>query len=165
MSIIQTISSFLQTTYGQFAVLATIVATIWGFCKAIGALRKWLRQRHAKYESIVNSPDKTYALITQLKQQIERRDKEMQQCIQDIKKQLFENNQATASIALQKLMWSYHTYVLQKNAIPLDVRTALVEMYNQYKKSSWHNHVPEDFVQAIMNCEVAGYAKTSDTVQ
>lgn len=156
---------FLKTVYGQFTVIAAAITTIWAFCKAIGALRRWLQQRHAKYERIANSPDKTYALIQSLKNQIQTRDAQMQQCINDIKKQLFQNNQATASIALQKLMWSYHTYVLQKNAIPLDVRTALVEMYNQYKKSSWHNHVPEDFVQAIMSCEVAGYAKASNSVQ
>lgn len=172
---------FFQTVYGQLTIIAAIVATLWGLFKGLGALRRWLKQQMCIIKKYKDAPQTTSRLFEQLQSRMKQRDQKlidmitsknqqldnkiqnMAQKIVQLKEDMYNNNEATASLALQKMMWAYHTYVLQETPIPLDVRTALVEMYNQYKKSSWHNHVPEDFVDSIMKCEVAGYEHKSKT--
>jgi len=55
---------------------------------------------------------------------------------------------------LEKMMSAYHFYVVKKNPIPLNVQTALCVMFDQYIQSGRHNHVPADFKDKILKCEV-----------
>lgn len=55
---------------------------------------------------------------------------------------------------LEKMMWAYNMYVLRRRKIPLDVQTALCVMYDQYTRNKMHNHIPADFKERIMECEV-----------
>lgn len=64
------------------------------------------------------------------------------------------NNDQTATVMLEKMMWAYHNYVLKHQKIPLDVQTALIEMATQYRTSGWHNHIPQDFEEKIQECEL-----------
>lgn len=75
--------------------------------------------------------------------------------LEEIRSNLDSNNESTSTVMLEKMMWAYHYYVLQKNPIPLDIQTALVVMFKQYKGSNPnHNHIPIDFQDKIMACEV-----------
>lgn len=72
-----------------------------------------------------------------------------------IQQRLDDNDDATASVMLEKLMWSYRHYCIDQNPIPLDVRTALEVMYEQYKKGGRHNHVPGDYLERLRAVPVA----------
>lgn len=67
-----------------------------------------------------------------------------------------DNDEATATLMLEKMMGAYHKYVLQKEDIPLDTKTAMCVMFEQYKKNPKHNHVPADFIDRINECKVLG---------
>lgn len=79
--------------------------------------------------------------------------------IVQLSKDLYNNTEATATIALREMMWAYHYYVLEGNPIPLDVRTALCCMFDQYKVCEWHNHIPEDFKERLYACDIVGVTK------
>lgn len=73
--------------------------------------------------------------------------------ISTLSNRLHLNGEATASVMLQKMMWAYHEVVDNKKVFPVDVRVALTVMYDEYKRCEWHNHVPEDFKERIMECD------------
>lgn len=152
---------FLKTAYGQVTVLAAGVGTVWGLFKAAGALKKWFTAtkfwtHHVQEKAI---PHNTLVLLQDIDKRMQDNDEavaEIRKTIELIKHDLFINNESTATMMLEKMMWAYHTYVLQGNPIPLDVRTALCAMYDQYKTCEWHNHVPEDFKERINACKILG---------
>lgn len=164
--------NFFNTVYGQLTIVATFFGTMWGLLKALGALRLWLKQRARMLKQYRQVPQKYLEAIGKLQQKInlnnqkimlmlnQRKNedqKKFDQVNNSIKKlsdDIYNNNQSTASMMLQIMMRAYHSYIIGKQPIPLDVRTALCEMFKQYKICNWHNHVPEDFVEKLMKCEV-----------
>lgn len=152
---------FFNTIYGQLVLIVGALTTFWSLAKVFGALRKWVKntgwwKRHvARRDAAV----KALALIEEVRSHQKITDdliEEMQKSIIAMKNELFMNNESTATIMLQKMMWAYHFYVLDSNPISLDVQTALCVMYDQYKVCEWHNHVPLDFKEKIMACKVSG---------
>lgn len=73
----------------------------------------------------------------------------------ELAEELQDNNESTATLMLEKMMWAYNFYVVDENEIPLDVQTALCVMYDQYKSHKFRNHVPENFKEMIMACKIA----------
>lgn len=158
---LQSLSTVLNTTWGQFVSIAAGIGVIWGFAKAFGAFKSWIEARIKQREQRTKIPQKTLDMITCMKdtneqdmRKLNERFNMIQTDIIQLKKDLRTNNDQTATVMLQKMMWSYHFYALKQNKIPLDVRTALIQMAKQYRASGWHNHIPDDFQKKIQECEV-----------
>lgn len=171
---------FIQTIYGQFAIIAAAVGVIWGFIKAVGAAKDWIRRLHddrvrkaqneQKMMRLVETMDGKLADIKQRFSEIDKRFEKLDRqydktqndivrlsdAVAEVRIDIRNNNDATATLMLDEMMESYHVYVLQHEPIPLSVQTALCEMYDKYKVYEWHNHVPENFKQKIMECDVIG---------
>lgn len=156
---------FFQSAYGVVAAIAGVVATLWGLCKGIGALRKWIKNALDERKKIREMPMLMLDKIDELEKRFDDIDSQMRTMnsgLAEVKVKLDANDEATATIMLEKMMFAYHTYVLQGEPIPLDVQTALTVMFDEYMKSGMHNHVPSDFKEKIMACQIKGV--TTNTV-
>lgn len=140
---LQLIKTVFNQWYTALLAVSSFVATVWGLSKAIGALRRWIKAKFDKHKQHQGLQDK-------IMQTLECIDKK----IDDLQRRITDNDDCTCTMMLEKMMDAYHYYVLSKNPIPLDVRTALCVMFDEYVKSGRHNHVPADFKQKIMECQV-----------
>lgn len=157
---------FLKTAYGQVVVMAGVLATFWGVCKAVGALRRWFvaRKFWKRYLEKREMPQKLYDKLDELSTQMEEQGKriesseaaisKMQATMDEFSADMHNNNEATASMMLKDMMEAYDYYVQKGNKIPLNIRTSLIEIHKQYNAYEYRNHVPHDFEEKIMACEL-----------
>lgn len=143
---------FISSGWGIVTTIATAAATIWGLAKAIGAFKIWCKKQFQQRKEIKEFPQKVFQLFEQVKVDIG----EMHEKLQIVSNRMNDNDEATATLMLEKLMSAYYKFVLEKQEIPLDTKTAMVVMYDQYKKNPQHNHVPVDFIERINECKVVG---------
>lgn len=143
---------FITSSYGILCSAAAVAATVWGLAKAVGAFRKWVKAKWQVHRAKTLMPEKIYASIEELKVTVQSTNEKLQM----VSDRMNDNDEATAALMLEKLMWAYHKFVLEKQDIPLDTKTAMCVMFEQYKKNPNHNHVPLDFIEKINECKVVG---------
>lgn len=141
------------------AVLAAsaFIGAIIGIIKGLQFIADLIKQKRRQRKQNKQMPErimKSIALMTQQVSKVHSQIKNINEKITNIQARLDDNDDATSTVMLQKLMWAYDYYVINKNAVPLNVRTALVVMFEQYTQSGRHNHVPSDFVDRIMECDL-----------
>lgn len=178
MNELEALKNVIENCYVEFAAIAAAVAVIWGFVKAVGALKKWLTarkddmirkaQHEQKITNLVQTIDSRIAdinhkfndinnklnLMDNQFQKIETSVDKLDTKIKELKIDLYNNNQATATVMLKQMMSSYHKYVIEQHPIPLSVQIALCQMFDKYKVYGWHNHVPQDFKEKIKECKI-----------
>lgn len=151
IQLLQLLQPFFSTAYGQIATLAGGVGVLWGLFKAIGAFSKWV---NVKWSAHVKRRD-AYQVLQEMIGDLKNDVYAMNERVISLADELQDNNESTSTLMLEKMMWAYNFYVVDKNDIPLDVQTALCAMFDQYKKRKYRNHVPENFKEVIMACPIA----------
>lgn len=163
---------FFNTIYGQLTIVATFFGTMWGLLKALGALTSWLKQKSQALKVYKQAPQASFQAIKKIQEKLDDTKKQLvdlvdMQCkiysdrlsgiyrsIDTLNKSIYNNNECTATIMLQIMMKAYHKHIIDGQPVSLDVRTALCEMFEKYKMCEWHNHIPDDFAQKLMKCQV-----------
>lgn len=157
---------FIETIYGKMVVLAGAAATLWGLCKAIGALRTWLKAKYKSYQERSEMPKKTLELLLALKAEMadsnrcnDQRLLEITTKLGDIlTKQEFTEEQV-ATMQNEKLCWAYMYYGKQQHPIPLQTKLSLERMYIHYTDSGRRNHVPDDWQTVMDSASVEGSSR------
>ena len=155
---------FFQSAYGVVAAIAGVVATLWGLFKGLGALKKWVQTKWEKRKARLGLPALMLEKIQKIEERFDGIDSQMRTMasrLEELKVKLDLNDEATATIMLERMMFAYHRYVLKGVPIPLDIQTAAVVMYDEYTKSGMRNHIPSDFKERIMACQIDGTNKVT----
>lgn len=159
----QTFVNFLTTWYGFLVAIGAALSLLWGIAKAVGALRVWLRKRYTERQEQLASPQKLLdaiaALRTELVAQNEEQNRKIAALGEDVRRveeAIDNNNDQVATLQLKELNWAYIYYGIKHHPLPLHSKNSLEEMYDQYKSSGRHNHVPADWTEKINSCPLEG---------
>ena len=166
----QGILSFLSSTYGKFTVLAVALGVVVGFIKNGKEIRNWISELLEMYRKRRSAPEKTLELMRNMADEQAKKDETQKEQLSDIYKMLeglderFDTLEAkvdgvdsqVSTMQLEKMMWAYVHYGIKKHPISLATRTSLELMYDQYTENGKHNHIPQDFKEAIRCAPIEG---------
>ena len=162
--------AFLSTSYGALAALIAAVGVIWGGIKTAREIRNWISEVLARWREKKSAPEQTLALIQQMKTEQNARDEAQERWTAEISDRLdrFEGRFDTmdnaihnvdsqvGTLQLEKMMWAYVHYGIEKHEISIATRTSLELMYDQYVEKGAHNHIPQDFKEIIRQAPIKG---------
>lgn len=164
------IAVLLSTTYGKLAALIGAATFIWGGVKTAHEIKKWATEIIKRYRERRSAPEKMLVMMQQLKKDQAAKDDAQQEQLTEMCRMMGEFNERfdtlekkvdgvdsqVSTMQLEKMMWAYVHYGVEKHPIPIATRTSLELMYDQYTGNDKHNHIPQDFKEVIRKAPLKG---------